>query len=717
MKYRIGIDVGGTFTDAVALNNDDFELVGYVKVPTTHSDKSGVAAGIIQALNELMQKCVIRPEDVTFIAHGTTQATNALLEGDVAPVGIITFASGLEGRKARADTSFGNIELAPGKMLRTENLTIDPSKAPDQLPEKLDTTIGELKEAGVEATVSAEAFSVDNPEHEVLGVERSEIMGLPGTATNDVSKLYGLKVRTRTAVVNASIMPTMLNTANMTARSIKEASIVAPLMVMRCDGGVMSIEEVRRRPILTILSGPAAGVAGALMYERLSDGLFFEVGGTSTDISCVRDGQVMVKYAEVGGHKTYLTSLDVRTVGIGGGSMVEVDASGKAVGVGPRSAHIAGLGYDVFEDPIEEPELDTVRPLEGDPSYAVVRGSNGSIIALTLSGAANIAGYVKQEDYAAGNAEAARVAWQPLADAMNCSVEDAANQVLELACEKVWPVGQQLLKDYKLDDDLVELVGGGGGSASVVPKLGELKGHKWHLGKNAAVISPIGVALALVRDTVERTVIDPTQEDILAIRREAEEHALRSGAAEGTIEVTVDVDPQRNLVSAVATGATELRSKDRGQKPLSPDELAEICEDSTGASSVGFDERAKSDGLHVYQGEQGTRRFFGLLPGRVTRPVRVIDDFGVIRFQRRDAIVRQSRIAKWKQDVKILIDKNTIYDDGGASIPNLHLICGQSIVDLSGMQNVSQILSIGEVELAKYADSADIALIVSSRVE
>ena len=86
MKVRIGIDVGGTFTDAVAIDNDTYEVIGVVKTPTTHDAKEGVAAGIIQVLHKVMEQCHIAPEDVVFIAHGTTQATNALLEGDVAKV-------------------------------------------------------------------------------------------------------------------------------------------------------------------------------------------------------------------------------------------------------------------------------------------------------------------------------------------------------------------------------------------------------------------------------------------------------------------------------------------------------------------------------------------------------------------------------------------------------------------------------------------------------
>ncbi len=111
--------------------------------------------------------------------------------------------------------------------------------------------------------VVTEAFSVDDPANENTVMDICNKKGIPASAGNDVSKLYGLKVRTRTAVINGSILPRMLEVANMTESSIKNADIKAPLMVMRCDGGVMTVDEVRNRPILTILSGPAAGVAGS----------------------------------------------------------------------------------------------------------------------------------------------------------------------------------------------------------------------------------------------------------------------------------------------------------------------------------------------------------------------------------------------------------------------------------------------------------------------
>lgn len=715
MKVRIGIDVGGTFTDAVAINNETYELIGSVKAPTTHTAKEGVAAGIVEVLHKVMEQYSIKPEDVTFIAHGTTQATNALLEGDVARVGVVTLGQGIQGAKSRSDTTIGNIELAPGKFLNSENNYVDTSS--QNVDQAIRTALETLKNQGCTSFVAAEAFSVDDPARENRTVELCKEMGLPGTATNDISKLYGLKIRTRTAVVNASIMPKMLEAATMTDASIKSAGIESPLMVMRCDGGVMTVDEVRNRPILTILSGPAAGVAGALMYEKLTDGLFFEVGGTSTDISCVKDGKVMIRYAEVGGHKTYLNSLDVRTVGIGGGSMVEIK-NGKAVDMGPRSAHIAGLEYEVYTpaEKIVDPKLLAVRPMETDPEYACIECANGVKVALTMAGAANLAGYVREEDYAFGNVEAARKAWKPLADNMGCSVEEAARKALAFAAAKNGKVARELMKDYGMDPQHTVFVGGGGGAATVVPHLAETMGHKFRIAQNAPVISTIGVALAMVRDMVERSVANPTDADIISVRREAEQKAIQNGAAPGTVEVSVEVDTQKNIIRAIAVGATELRSKDRMKKEMSEDERLGVVAENLGVGKEKLQIEARNGAMMAVQYDRVQKKLFGLIK-KVTKPLRLIDEEGVIRLQKNNALVRQTTVGGWQQDLKWILEELTEYNDGGTNLPNVYVVLGKRIIDLSGMQTGEQIISLGNVELAGYEDMEPLILAATRRVD
>lgn len=715
MKVRIGIDVGGTFTDAVAINNETYELIGAVKTPTTHTAKEGVAAGIVEVLHKVMEQYSIKPEDVTFIAHGTTQATNALLEGDVARVGVVTLGQGIQGAKSRSDTTIGNIELAPGKFLNSENNYVDTSS--QNVDQAIRTALETLKNQGCTSFVAAEAFSVDDPARENRTVELCKEMGLPGTATNDISKLYGLKIRTRTAVVNASIMPKMLEAATMTDASIKSAGIESPLMVMRCDGGVMTVDEVRNRPILTILSGPAAGVAGALMYEKLTDGLFFEVGGTSTDISCVKDGKVMIRYAEVGGHKTYLNSLDVRTVGIGGGSMVEIK-NGKAVDMGPRSAHIAGLEYEVYTpaEKIVDPKLVAVRPMETDPEYACIECANGVKVALTMAGAANLAGYVREEDYAFGNVEAARKAWKPLADNMGCSVEEAARKALAFAAAKNGKVARELMKDYGMDPQHTVFVGGGGGAATVVPHLAKTMGHKFRIAQNAPVISTIGVALAMVRDMVERSVANPTDADIISVRREAEQKAIQNGAAPGTVEVSVEVDTQKNIIRAIAVGATELRSKDRMKKEMSEDERLGVVAENLGVGKEKLQIEARNGAMMAVQYDRIQKKLFGLIK-KVTKPLRLIDEEGVIRLQKNNALVRQTTVGGWQQDLKWILEELTEYNDGGTNLPNVYVVLGKRIIDLSGMQTGEQIISLGNVELAGYEDMEPLILAATRRVD
>jgi N-methylhydantoinase A/oxoprolinase/acetone carboxylase beta subunit len=517
-------------------------------------------------------------------------------------------------------------------------------------------------------------------------------------------------------VVNASILPKMLEAANMTDASIKNAGISSPLMVMRCDGGVMTVDEVRSRPILTILSGPAAGVAGALMYEKLTDGIFFEVGGTSTDISCVKDGNVVIQYAEVGGHKTYLNSLDVRTVGIGGGSMIEL-SEGKMVNVGPRSAHIASLDYEVYADlgNVENPVLKPVRPKAGDPEYASIECSNGRTFALTLSGAANISGYVKTGDYALGNREAALKAWEPLARNMGLSVEETARKALALSAEKNGRVVRSLIKDYDLDIDALVFVGGGGGAATVVPHIAESFGCKGRIARNAHVISPIGVALAMVRDMVERTISNPTEEEILSIRREAMRKAVQSGAKPETVEVKVEVDTQRQKVRAIAIGATELRTRGLKDRRKTNGELLALAAENLKVEPDRLSIEADNGMICAVTCEM-TIKHFVILRKKV-KALRLIDRDGVIRLQKKNAEVVSCMPEEWKKTMRRLLDEFTFYADGGAEIPNIYVVLGTKIIDLAGMQSASQIMTLCEVELAGIGSDERLIMVCTATTE
>lgn len=611
-KVRIGIDVGGTFTDAVVVDNETYEVIAKEKCPTTHHAKQGVAEGIVRNIENVLKKNNISPEDVIFIAHGTTQATNALLEGDVAKVGIVGMGKGLEADRAKKETTAGNIELAPGKFLYTEHEFLESSSLREDL---IKSAIEKLKQKGAEVIVASESYSVDNPENEKKVIEIANKMGLPATGGYEISQLYGLSARTRTAAVNAALIPKMMETANMTEGAVKESGIRKPLMIMRCDGGVMSIDEVRKRPILTMLSGLAAGVAGALMYEKITDGIFLEAGGTSTDISVIKDGKVMIKNAQIGGQKLYLTSLDVRTLGVAGGSMIVVE-DGKLVDVGPRSAHIANKSYEVFAEPkkIVSPKIKLVAPREEDkPNYAVIECENGESYALTLAGAAYILGYVGEGDYAHGNKEAAKKAWQALADLTGESVEELCKTAMEISMKKVKQIVDELIVDYNLNKNLIYLIGGGGSASVVVPFLGEMMGIRHKIAENAPYISTIGVSLALVREQIERNVSNPTDEDIRKIRHDVMEVITRAGADAATVDIAIEIDSQKNILRAIATGATELRTKDRNTQMKSEEDLLKIISEADKVEKQNVQKVGQEGRWHAYYVNVEKKALFGLI--------------------------------------------------------------------------------------------------------
>lgn len=698
MKIRIGIDVGGTFTDAVAVDNDTYELIGYLKIPTTHTAEEGVASGIVRAIKSILEKYSIAPSDVVFIAHGTTQATNALIEGDVSKVGIVGLGTGGEGLKAKADSTIGDIELAKGKFLHTESEYVDLGSS--DCDAKISEAIERLVRNGAEVIVASGAFSVDDPTGELKVIDYCQKNGISSTGSHEISKLYGLKIRTRTAAINASILPKMIETANMTDTSVKKTGIDAQLMIMRCDGGVMDVQEVKKRPILTMLSGPAAGVAGALMYEKISNGFFLEVGGTTTDISVIKDGMVMIKYAEVGGHKTYVNSLDVRTVGIAGGSMIRVNKSG-VVDVGPRSAHIANLPYACFTptEEIVDPEVVTFAPMQGDSDdHLMIKCSNGKKLTVTVSCAANYLGLINPDNYSYGNVKSAELGLGAVAKYTGQTVKQVAESIMDKAAAKVKAVVDQMIFDYKLEKKYISLIGGGGGAASIVPYVGKVMDMEANIAKNAEVISPIGVALAMVRDMVERIIIDPTEEDILTIKREAYDKAINSGATPESIEVNIELDTTRNLVRAIAVGATELRAKDLMQAALTEDEIKEKMVKHFEIPKEKISVMASTSGMFIVAGEVVQKSLFGLLKKKA-HPVRVVDNEGVIRLQKKQGVVSTVDLFNIDKSLKRIIEDSTIYNDGGEEVPDLFIVFNKQIRSFTGLTNASQVVALAGSDL------------------
>lgn len=713
-KIRIGIDVGGTFTDAIALDNDTYEIIGKKKVHTTHDAPEGVTKGVIDILNLLLEEIQCDAEDVVFIAHGTTQATNALLEGDVADIGVIGMGNGVGISKIKADTDVGNVRLEDNKAIKTSYRFLNSGDGIQE--EEVLKIIHEFKEEGKRVLVVSEAFSVDDPSNEIAVADIASEQGMLVTATHQLSKLYGLRARTKTAVINASILPKMMSTASMTEQAVRDAKIKAPLMIMRSDGGVMQVDEVKRRPILTVLSGPAAGVAGALMYERISDGIFMEVGGTSTDISAIQNGKVITKYSKIGGHNTYVSSLDIHTIGIGGGSMVRFKNS-TVLDVGPRSSHIAGLPYACFADPKDLKGAKVVSvstPKDKTADFLALETMDGKRYAITLTCASNRLGYMPEHDYAKGNTESVYLAFEILEKEFGKPAEKIAQDIVTIAARKVIPAVEEFIKEYHLSTNYLILTGGGGGASAIVPAVADRMKLNYKIAENAPVIATIGAALAMVRESVERTIINPTQEDILKIRNEAEQAVIRAGASPATIEITIDIDPAKNIVTAVAVGATDLSAKTAVGQALTDQELEEtVIHAFDQFSHTQVQQIFRSSTLNAYQVTTIKKSKIPFLK-KILNTVCVIDRNGIIKLTVENGDHYEYH-GKEKAELEHQIEEHTKFDESGKTTPMIYLLVNGKIADFSGLESLEQISSLIDLELLRLEEHDSYLAIMKKR--
>ena len=684
MRIRVGIDVGGTFTHAVAIDNATLKVAHHAVTPTTHHHANGVAQGIVDVFSKLLEK--LPDARVVFLAHSTTQATNALLEGDVVKVGILGLGSSMD-LKAKADMEVGDIELAPGKYLHSQ-LAYVSDKAVEAALEK-------LKADGCGAIAAAQPMSVDDSRGEVEVMEKAAAMGLPACGSHEMSGLYGLQKRTRTAVLNASILPRMIETAVMTEKGLRQAHVDAPLMVMRSDGGVMGLDEVRKRPVLTLLSGPAAGIAAALVYLRASDAIFLEVGGTSTDCCLIKDGKAAIQSATLGGHPTFLKTLDSRTLGVAGGSMLRVGAKTE---VGPRSAHLAGCHYAAFTEPewFEGAQLVAEKPLADDPEYWVFHKGEDKVC-VTTTCAANFLDFVPEGGYSQGKRASLERAFAMLGEKTGLAPEELARRMLESAADKVIPTLKQLIVDYKVGDRAIKLIGGGGGAAAVVPYVAKKLNLPHEIAPRAEVISAIGAALAMVKETLEKNIVNPSQSDLSALRSEAEQAVIRMGADPDTVDVQIEVDAQRNLVRATATGSVAFVAQDLLQQTVSEEERVKALKEAAPREQI-LTLKGQTDTLYVYESQRSEKYFLNLFT-RTKQTVWVTDGRGGVKLQVPGGKLVASPGENWHRSLEKVLQQHTDYGDAGALLPAVHVVAGRKLVDLTSLQTAEQVLGFAQQEL------------------
>jgi N-methylhydantoinase A len=690
-KIRLGIDVGGTFTKAIAIDIGSGSFLGRTTVPTTHKSERGVAEGIIIALRELMKNYNIQKSEIELISHSTTQAVNALLEGDTAKVGIIGMGVGLEKSNVVKRTNIKDIELSLNKHLQTCYRFLDTSKYLEK--NEILSAISALKQEGAKVLVVSEAYGVDDPSNEQYVMTNSDI---PITAGHELTGIYGLEIRTITAAINAGIMPKAISTAKYVENVVREENIYCPIMIMKGDGGVTDIDTFKNKPILTILSGPAASVAGALLHSHILHGVFIEIGGTSTNISIIKNGKPEIKYVTIMDHPTCIRSVDVRVAGVAGGSLVRL-AKNRIIDVGPRSAHIAGLKYSCFVEPneLENARIITFKPTENDPDdYICIQTHDNKKIAITNTCAANALGLIAKEDYAFGNRLSAIRSLSLLGEKMGISYQKAAEMVLDFSIKKILQIMEPMIKEYQLIENKTILIGGGGGASVLVPYIATKKKFHYQIAENAEVVSSIGVAAAMIYEEIEKTISKPDSNDVSTIIDDVKKRALEGGAVPESISIQTEYVNERSLLRAIATGNVELDIGKNNRKEIDEKEAIEIASSILENNNVQRILDMKN--YYGFTCETIKKQF---LIKRRKHPIVILDKFGRIRLMLDNAkIIKGNKNLKNEIDTLIFKSNNKSSED---LAPQVHILDDMKIVDFSSLTSPEHLIEAIKKEIDK----------------
>ncbi len=328
----LGIDTGGTYTDAVLFNETE-GVVAKAKSLTTRHDLS---VGIAGAVNAVLSEKAVPVSAIGLVSLSTTLATNALVEGQGGRAGLVMIGFGPEDLKRDGlAEALGNdpVIFVPGGHDVHGNETLLDMDALDAALPELAKTVSSFAVAGY--------FAVRNPSHEIRVRDRiREVSHLPVTCSHELSSKLGGPRRALTTLLNARLVSMIDRLVGACEDFIQRHGIDAPMMVVRGDGALIAASEAKIRPIETILSGPAASLVGARYLTGLDDGVVSDIGGTTTDVAVLDKGRPRLdaEGAVVGGYRTMVEAVAMRTYGLGGDSEVHISDRGLAssLTLGPR---------------------------------------------------------------------------------------------------------------------------------------------------------------------------------------------------------------------------------------------------------------------------------------------------------------------------------------------------------------------------------------------
>jgi len=566
MSYRLGVDVGGTFTDLLLISEDTGETYT-AKVPSTPEDSS---IGVLNGIARICDESGVDPQQIGRVMHGTTVATNAVLQGKGAKVGLVTTA-GYE-QTLQVARSFcpgglgGWVTFNKNPLLAPLELTIGAEERMDangaivrELDEaKLRTDLEQLKSTGeVEALTICfvNAYINDENERKAASIAREIFADTPVSVSSEVVPEMQEYERTETTVMNSYVRPEMQlyidNLQNALNQRMGEDTL---LSLLRSDGGLASARSAADSPVNMLMSGPAGGVTGAIYFcsrAGYDDILTFDMGGTSTDVALIQNSKARVRRETfVGDVKVRAPSVDVRTVGAGGGSIAFVPELTGALRVGPESAGA----------------------VPGPAAY--MKGGDKP----TVCDANVVLGYLPSDVQLGGKMEiskdAAEKAVQTVADPLGISMLEAAEGIIKVANEAMFGALRLVSVEQGYDPRDFALVCFGGAGPLHANAMGILS-DAWPviIPPGPGVLCARGDATTTVQDEATRTYIrlaedvtaDELLNDLKVLEARAAEALLEDGIPAEDHEVTYQADIRyAGQAFEITVDFTQAELKERG---------------------------------------------------------------------------------------------------------------------------------------------------------